>query len=210
MSMSPGDLLRTTIKFTQDYGSQIQNVFHFILSGTGAADEDDVTDAIISWLDNAFGVVDALMSPDVTIYEIAVKLIEFFTTPTPHWSPVMDVGYAYELPTFTPAATGDKLPPGVSAMVRYPTGYTHHEKRTYLGGFTEAACNADGQVGSTATASIATYMAATLVSWAVPNSNLEIIPCLPDVDQELYKYYDQAIFNPLWHYQRRRQLFVGI
>jgi hypothetical protein len=208
--IAPNDIVRTTIKFLHPYGSSIQNVFHFIMEGVGTADGEDVHGAIVAWLDNAWGNLEPYITDALAAYEVTTKLINFFAASEPGWHPVADLGYSGGLPTFTPTNVADVLPPAVSALVRFPTGYTKHEKRTYVGGFVETDNDSDAKQLAAQVAALLTFSEDLYTSTTVLVSGQDLTPVVPDVNDELYKYYSASVVPSSWHYQRRRQLLVGV
>jgi len=210
IQINPGDMIRTTVKFLNDNGSQIQNIYHFLVNGTGASDGDTVAAAVVAWLGNAYPVLNAYLSTSIALYEIVTNLIDFVAAPTPHWAPINNLGTDIAIPAFAPANPGDALAPGISALVRYPTGFSGHEKRSYIAGFTEQHNTIDAGLSALLVGTLATFSLACYTDWPIPGGTLELQPVVPDTDQDLYKFLIASIIPATWHYQRRRQILVGL
>jgi hypothetical protein len=208
--LSPGDIVRTTVKWAVPTASQIQNVFHWIVDGVENIDFLDAALAIRDQIDAAWTLIDDHLDDAMTLVEGIIYLLEWSTSPTPGWYATQYVGTFDDLDTFTPSAETPPMPAAVSMLLRFPTDVPKHEKRTYIGGFTEVATDNNDQWISTLM-DAATVAASTLLSGIdVPENASDLMPVVPDVNQEIYRYYGSAIIRSRPHYQRRRQLYVGV
>jgi hypothetical protein len=206
----PGDIIRTTVKWAVPTASQIQNVFHWIVDGVENIDFLDAALAVRDHIDTAWTLIDDYLDDAMTFVEGVIYLLEWSSSPTPGWIAAQYVGTFDDLDTFTPGGTGDPSPSAVSMLVRFPTDVPKHEKRTYIGGFTELGVGTSAAFVE-ALMTAATVWAATMTSGIdVPDNASDLVPIVPDVNQEIYRYYGSAIIRSLPHYQRRRQLYVGV
>lgn len=208
--LNAGDVVKGVIKFTNDYGSLIENVFHWVVDGPESIDGGAVGEAIRQKLDAAYTYIDDYIHTAVQFYALTVDLIEFFSSPTPHWEATAHLADAIELDTFTPANSVDPLPAQTAFMLRFLTGIPKHEKRTYLAGFTEQRNQTAGKPDATLTAAMVPLAAELYDVATISGSADELIPVVPDVNQEIYREYTGVIIPATWYTQRRRRLLVGI
>lgn len=205
--VSPGDIVRATVRLAHPYTSAIENVWHFYVDGTGVADGDDVLTAVDDFLRYVYATVDAFMHDDTTLESVIVNTLGFVVD---HWTTLTHLGQFFTITDFAPAYDAELLPAATSFMLRYQTYLAGTEGRKYLAPFTEYS-NVDDQIASGLTDLGALVLINTLLyEGDIPNSTLTLSNIVLNATQELYNYADVGAFRNRWNYQRRRRDSVGI
>jgi len=207
MTVALDDIVRATVRFALPAASAIENVWHFVIGGTGTATDLDVATAVETFLSYVYETLDILMDDETTLVDVVINTLLFVVD---HWETGVYVNTLDEIGAFTPASGGDPMPPGVTAMQRYLSQFPRHEGRKYYAPFTEST-NADSLITSSLTDLLSLVAIDILLYEAdIPNSNLTLALVNLTPDAELYTIPDHAIHGNRWAYQRRRKLYVGL
>lgn len=207
MAVQVGDIVRTTLKWADTHSSQIQNVFHFIAEGADPWTDYQAGTALLSWLGTRF----APLLPDIRIgvhgIEMLVDRIEFVLDA---WEIVERVWSTSDLDALTGTLTSEALPPATSLLIRFPTAVPGHEGRKYIGGMGEAESDTDGTPSSDCMTDAITAAALMVLPAIHVEVDGSLTPVIPDADQDIYRFFNQAIVPNEWAYQRRRKVGTGI
>lgn len=201
------DILRVTVKLSHPVASLIENVWHFLVDGTGFAAAADAVDAVDTFLILVYNTLDALMSDDTTWVDAVIDILTFVID---HWEVTGHVGNIDALTGFTPASGIDVMPPATAHMLRYLTDVPKHEGKKYFAPFTEVV-NTDGLITSSLTdLGNLVFLDTLLYEDAIPNSSLTLKGIVLDVNQNIYRFSGSGIQSNRWAQQRRRKKYVGI
>jgi len=208
MTVSAGSLVRCVIKLANANGSQIQNVYDFIMAGTGNADDADVVTGVKNFLEKAYEAVDTFISNDISFTEGLVTLLSFVVD---HWESVQALGSFTSIPNIVFDNGNANLPPAAAALIRLRTGVPKHEGRKYIGGLTVDDLDDDG-TRTDAFGNALVSMASQLLSGdeAIPDSTMTAQYVVLDANQQIHRYPENAIIPNEIAYQRRRKKYLGV
>jgi hypothetical protein len=203
-----GDILRIVVKLTHPYYSQIQNVFHMILLGGETVNDTDLLSPIQDFLGAVYGAIDTHIHQDTSVLEWGADIIEFVAD---HWEVITSVLAGIDSITgFTPAATGDPLPPASAGLLLIRPDTLKYSNRKFFAPFTEVASDSDGEAVSSLAIGLAAAGSAFFDEYPLASGPDYLQPCGVDTDQELHRFFDSAVAKAAWAYQRRRKRYVGI
>jgi hypothetical protein len=202
-----GDIVRAAVKFSHPVASIIENVWHFVLDGTGTCNFDDLLDALETILDAVYAAVDTYIHEDQSFVSCSVSLLIWAVD---QWLTVGSIQEAVALPSFTPAGVNDPLPPSNAPLVRFLTDVPLREGKKYFGLTTELSSDTDAR---NTTALIAALLAAGqefyLAEEEIADSDLTVHPCILSPTEDIYTTPTALVVRARPAVQRRRKEFVG-
>jgi len=208
MTAKVGDILQVVAEFSHPNSSAIQNKFNFYVGGAGEAENEDIVEAVTTWLELLYENLDDLMSTGILFVKAGIHSLVFLVD---HWELLEQLGVVEILTGFAGAADDAFLPPSSSLVVNLMTNVPGHVGRIYFGGFTEGANDTDGTPSATlvtAGANAGQMMSSAEVE--VANSDLTIRMVILDTDQAIHRYFLSTLTRNRWYSQRRRRVDVGI
>ncbi len=201
MTISPNAILRITATWTMPGTSLAQNVFYAKYVAGGAADEEDVVDDMLLWVETMFATMEDHMQAAVTLDGLDVSQ---WVSGTPgSW---VDIGEVAG--TFVGLAIGEALPLGVALVVRASTDIVKALSRKYLPGLVESAVNEN--VWET---NVLTDAVLFIVEWLVgPTGDGRTYNggTWSTVTQAFGKFIGEGVLSTIPGYQRRRKPGVGM
>lgn len=203
-----GDIVRAVVRFAHPDLSAVENVFHYILQGTGTAIPDDVITTVAASLEDIYGFIQSYMHEDTTLESVLCNLAVWAVD---HWLNVGNLGDAASLISFTPAATSDPLPDACAGLIRHVTDVPRRTGAKYYAPLSEAVVSTDGKLNST-------YVAAALnsgldyiaTSDAVPDSSLTLQAAIVSPVEDVWTPPSGVISRSEVAYQRRRKSLIGL
>lgn len=203
-----GDIVRAVVRLAHADTSAIENVYHFILSGTGTALPDDVLTAVANVLDDIHAFVEGHLEQYTTLESVLCNLAIWAVD---HWLNVGNLGDAASLLSFTPADTGVLLPDANSALVRHVTDVPRRTGGKYYGPVTASSLGSHGRLTSGVVSDFLnaglSYVAA---NEAVPDSALSLSPAIVSPVEDVWTPPSGVISRSELGYQRRRKSLIGL
>jgi len=207
-NVTPGDVLKLVVKFSHPYYSQIQNVFHMAAVGTDTVDDQQVAATVQDFLGAFYQAVDLYMSSAVSLISWGIDRIVWVGD---HWETIEAILDGIDTITgFTPAASGEVLPPAVAGLVLLRPDSLKHSGRKFIAPFTEAYNDADAEAVAPLTSAMANAGAAFFDLYPVDGEDLTLNPVIVSPTQNIYRYVDSVVAKAAWAYQRRRKRYLGI
>lgn len=202
MSISNGDIVRTTANFTLPDGTLYQNVFHHQRTGVGIISDAAHVTAIEAWLENMYNEIITYVKSTTTEALCSVDRVAFSIDA---WEVVENIGVF--TPDFNPAGGTNQLPNQVSPYVIFKTERPKSVGRKFLFPFIEEATNA----------SILEEAAIEdIVAWAddaVNSITLQaldyLVPGIPRTGVDSWLPFTLAVVTNIVGSQRRRRPGVG-
>jgi hypothetical protein len=203
-----GDIVRLALRLSSDYTSAIENVWHFILEGTGNCNADDLVDTVGGFADAIYNYLDTLMEVSVAFDQGPVSLLTWVVD---KWLNVGDAGDIGSITGFSPASEGDPLPDATSLLVRFLSDTARRTGAKYFGGFSELNNRAEGIASSTLVSAGVDVLDEVLgYSVEIPASTLTLVPVILSPTEEIWHYPSAGIVRSEWAYQRRRKSAIGV
>ena len=126
MTVAQSDVIRATAKMSIGV-EDIQNVYHFIVGGSGTPSDSDAMDAIVDCLDDAYAELELKISDEVTFDSIDFyNLTQETYMGSKNWT-TLTVG----------GEPGDMMPPQVCPFVLFDTDVLRSQGRKFLPPTTE-------------------------------------------------------------------------
>lgn len=200
MTIDNGVSIQAVQKINLPDGVEANNVFYFLCDFATPQDEDDIMDAIETFMENLYGEAAGIINEDCTIGPTIIY----------SWSGVLSewTRLGERTPTRAFTQVGDRLPHGVSLLIRAYTTQARCIGRKYLAGLGEGS-QTDNEWTAATLASAADFAAAWITPRAIDASN-ELLPgsfstktlaCRP--------FTDEVVVLTMPAYQRRRRPGVG-
>lgn len=159
MTINTGEYYRISARVTTSAGDQV-NVFHGVTSLDAAMSDADFLTAVSTGISLLYSTLNSYFANEVTPADIRVDQVSWSGSP-PEEVILRNVGTTTWTGTFAPSGSGDFLPPGVAAHIKWRTPAIKSIGRKFLYTITEASRNGGGW--STAFASaLATFGAAVV------------------------------------------------
>lgn len=192
MALGNGDIVRVGAVFEDGLGSEMVNVFHVALT-TVAADQAQIRDDIVEWLEDLYGAVlnrisDTIDTKRIELYNVSEDL------------PEIDLDWVGGL-TF--GGSGDPVASGVCALVIGRTAVKRKVGRKFLPPFANALLNS-GRWTTLTIADMNTFGSRWLDSFVATNGTT-ITGGVFGVDTGIFSTIVQAVGTPIPAYQRRRR-----
>jgi hypothetical protein len=206
MTISTGDIIRTTCRFKNAVSGDIVNVFHFYPIGTAVADADVVSD-IEDAIDAAYTEVASVLSSDTDPYDIRHDVVELVGGVEKVVRNISTSTWTLSAP---PSTSGDTLPQQDAAILNLRTVYPRVFGRKYLGALCEAS-NANGVLGGTGVGKVADFAVALLGDIVGTYVTLKVGVLSPKADPVLgyFAQFVGYVVNSITGTQRRRRAQRG-
>lgn len=197
MPIASSDILRVVAKMTNNYGAEIQNVYHIRCTVSSDPGDATVVDEIAEWMDDAYGQLDAAMPNNITFDTVQV------------WNESTDTFLGETgFPTITAgqqAAAG--LPNQTSPLALFNTNVNRSQGRKFLPPFTEGNLDDDGSPDLTAIAVIGYYIATILAG--ISGTGWSGAPGNWNVNLSRFVPWVWGVARNIYATQRRRYLGSG-
>jgi hypothetical protein len=187
--------------------SVIENVWHFILDGTGTCLLADLADAVETVMDDIYAEFDGYVSGGTTFQSGLISLLIWAVD---EWLTVGSIPNAFALPSFTPSVTEHPLPPSNAPYLRFLTDIPKRTGAKFFP-FVDEETNDDathlvaGAIAALLASGVAYYDAAE----AIANSQLTLLPVILSPTENVYTFPTAAVAYSTQRVQRRRQLLRG-
>lgn len=202
MALSANDVLKVVVSLAFPDSVIAQNIFWLLFEDTGGSnDDDDVLDDIETWVEAIYDHIDGTVSDEVTLDDAKVYV---YDSGDDDFDEVGD--RTLSVPFID---SGDFIPHGIACVSNASTSNPDVQGRKYWGGFTEAS-NLNGYM----TGGVLAGMALMIGEWITPFVGIEtgsdFTPGVYSLTKvAFFPFNDDADFNLLWGYQRRRKPGVG-
>lgn len=203
MTITAGDVLKSTVGFTLNDGSICQNIFHYKRWGIGILSDQAHVDAIETKVENMYAEVDDMISDDVSVNLCSVDKVEWVTD---HWEIVENIGTF--VPTITFAGTGEMLPNQSSAYVLFKTARPKTVGRKFLIPFEESRQSGSYLVQAAVDA-LVLWGDAALADILLQIGTDWLIPGVVRTGVDAWYPFDLGIVTNVLGSQRRRRPGVG-
>lgn len=203
MTITAGDILRTTVNFTLLDGTLFQNVYHHRRVGLGVITDATHITAIQAWAEAMYDELVSIVHSSVTEALSSVDIVEWVTD---KWMVVENIGVF--TPTFTPVGGTEALPNQISAFVVFKTARPKSVGRKFLFPMTEAS-QGQGILVPGSVTNIVAY-ADDAVNNLVISAPLDyLVPGIPRTSEDTFLDFTLAVVTNLVGTQRRRRPGVG-
>jgi len=194
-----GDIVKAVCSMHVSTGDDVQNVFHWRYVGPSASDAL-VNDALLEYVDDMYGLIQAGMPADMTFWSIDITNV------------TQEIFYgAYDWPgQISGGGSGDTMPEQNCALVTASTIRSKTLGKKFLGPFIESN-NADGVWAGGMVGSLASFAAAWLTDIAVDVAGALQPVVVHYVANQIVYYTDllaSHVTNAVYT-QRRRRRGVG-
>jgi len=203
-TVTNGEILRVSVRMKGPNAQDIVNVFHFQAIFADSQDDEDVVAIINTWLNVSYGSIHDRLPSVMSPYDYKVDVVA--------WSAyklhiVRNIGTFLWTLTAPPNGTGDYMPAGVAALLKFTTGAGKHYGRKFIGPLLEA----DITAGSLTAGAISTLSA--LATLWLDQADISVGNVLqPGIVHNLsgtFLPFLDAVVNAVAAYQRRRKPNVG-
>jgi len=205
--IAAGDILQGVVHVSHPNSSAIQNVFHWLVTGTGSEDSATALPLISDQLELAYGLIEPYMANLAEVTRLVFVSLQWVVD---HWETLTLLGELLApFSTFNPTDSAHILPPGVSATGMLVTGLPRRIGRKYFAPFTEVNNDLEGD----ATAGLVVGVANALSAYdtIVPlNAGLDAEPVVLARDGPNPNPIAYVAAGPIFAYQRRRKINRGI
>ncbi len=205
MTISDGDVLRASARWSGPNAQDIVNVWYFQADFTTTDTDEDVFDAVDTFITRVFLPFDDDLSTDMTPVDLKVDIVDFVGG---KWVVTHNVGFGPWGAGITTTEASDNLPPGAAAVGFLYTALGKHQGRKFFGGFTEDGSSGSGSVDSTMQTRILLGLAQLLIDEIVQAGN-NLVSVVPDTVFGIPREVLAVALNATWGYQRRRRQGVG-
>lgn len=205
MTVSNGDVIRVSARQELEDGQDHVSVFHYIADFQSDQTDQTVVDAVMEEIDNAFGALNGYISNTTSKVDMKFDKVEFIGGVLEQ---VYNLGtYLWTGATYTPAGSGETLPPGVAALCKFTTVLGRVYGRKFLGGLIEGAQNGGTLVAGCLTA-LASFGATILTDVVIDASN-SLAAGVMSSKVSGYVGFQEADASDNVAYQRRRRVGTG-
>jgi hypothetical protein len=207
MAIGPGDVIRVVSKLQNEDSNIVENVFHFVVTGTGAASNEQVTTAVQTAMSDWWSYFEEFINDQYDPLTLKADLVSWVGDT---WKVVENIflGPFTDPPTFTDSS--DPLPPGVAGLGRFITTLAKHTGRKFIAGFCEDSQGATGKLAPAIAALIISALVDMITGTAIGATGLTIKAAVPDTTDGTVRQPYTASSTGTWSYQRRRRTGVGI
>jgi hypothetical protein len=202
MTVSIGDIVRTTVNFALADGTQYQNVYHHKRGGVGDFSDAAVVTALELWAEAMYQELVSLVRSNVVEQLSYVDRVEWDVS---EWVVVENIGTF--TPLFVPVAATDAMPNQVSPFVVFKTARPRTVGRKFLFPLTEAAQDAGILTAGSVTAIVAYADDAVNDIILAPAGTL--VPGVPRTSVNDWQEFYVAVVTDLLGTQRRRRPGYG-
>lgn len=201
MTVVNNDIIKAVQKINMPDSVVAINVFYFEAELVASQTDQDVVDAIETWMENLYDNVASSMDNGVSLGEMPV----YRATGVPIEWELIGTG----TPTKVGTQTDDMLPHGVSALTRAYSSRSKTIARKYIPGFSEATQSDGDWVGGTLTA-LGSFNADWAAGLTLSASNYLFPGVWSTVTGFIYRLTSEFVILAQPAYQRRRRPGVGI
>lgn len=150
MTINTGEYFRVSLRVTTSAGDQV-NVYHGKTILDAPMSDTDFLTAVASAFSTKYGSLNSYFANEVVPADIRVDQVSWGGSPLEEQI-IRNVGTTTWVGTFAPSGSGDFLPPGVAAHVKWRTSAIKCIGRKFLYTITEASRNGGGWSSAFATA----------------------------------------------------------
>lgn len=205
MTIVDGDILQASARFTDPKGNDHVNVYHFEAVLTDSQTDQTVFDEIDAFLTSVYTEFDSYLMATAEPRDLKVDVIDWVDN---KWTTVRSVGFGSWGAGINTSSSGDQLPPGVAALVKFGTGFGRHIGRKFIGMMPENLNQTNGTLSATLIGAMATGFGNLLVGHEISSLNYLNYRVLDRLEGTVYDALE-LIINGIWSYQRRRREGVG-
>lgn len=205
MTVANGEVLRVAARHYNTDTNDVINVFHYKANFAASQVDQDVIDAVMEDIDNAYGALNAYMSNTYDKIDMKFDVVEFVGGVA---KITRNLGtHIWTGATYVPGMTGDVLPPGVAALVKFLTGIGKTYGRKFIAGLGEGSQNA-GLWGSPTVTALGVFAANLLSDVVVSAGNTLGLGVMSARSADFVAATEADFSNPI-AYQRRRRPGTG-
>lgn len=140
MTIEPGDVIRISARQEMQQSQDHVSVFHYLAVLADDQTDEDMMDLIAEEIDLAFSTIQGFITTGQEVLDMKFDIVEFQSGVE---KIIRNVGLmVWPDGVYEPAGTGEVLPPGVCALVKFLTSIGKVYGRKFLGGLIETAQNA--------------------------------------------------------------------
>jgi hypothetical protein len=194
--------LRVAVRFKDQNGSDVVNVWHFVVDGTNY-DEGDLMDAIDGYLTSVYTEFDSSLCEDAVTYDMKVDSVDFIDD---KWETIWNVGQSTWGSGLNMNNSTDPLPAGAALLAFLYTNVGKHLGKKFFGLFCEDA-NSEGHTVAGARTHVLSGLTKLLTPYVVDGST-NLIASLLGSDGVIRAIEDVGVAIE-WAYQRRRRKGTG-
>jgi len=205
MTINNGDVLRASARWSGPNGQDIVNVWYFQADFTTTDTDEDVFDAIDTFLTRIFLPFDDDLLTTMTPVDLKVDVVDFIGG---KWVVTHNVSFGPWGAGITQTDAGETLVPGAAAVGFLQTALGKHQGRKFFGGFGIDSNSPSGAVDSSVQSRILLGLAQLLIDEVVQAGN-NLVSVVPDTVFGIAREILSVALNAHWGYQRRRRPGVG-
>lgn len=205
MTVADGEVIRASARWSGYHQQDLVNVYHFRTDFATAQDEQDVFDAVDTYLQSVYALMDGLMSSGVYVNDLKVDVVQYIAA---KWKVTQNVSFGPWGSTLATAAGDDVLPAGDAMVGFLYTSLGKHQGRKFFGGFTETSNTASGAVNSGLQTICISALTLLLTPYTISAGN-DLITVVPGVYDGVVRDVISVGVNGHWGYQRNRKPGVG-
>ncbi len=205
VTVSPNDILRVALRFSDANGSDVMNVYHFTAAFAAGQSDTDVKNALDAGLSLAYEGIESVLDDSLAPIDMKVDVISWDTD---HWTTDTAI---YDGPwgaSIDNIAVGDPLVPGAAGLLTMHTSIVKLVGRKFIGGFVDTIKDTLGNMTSAFQATFLTAFDILLDGIEVAASNSLLYIIISTLDGS-FNVVDQISVSPHFAYQRRRRPGVG-
>jgi hypothetical protein len=202
MAVNDGDVLRATVGFYLPELQVAQNTFWFECQFADSQAEEDVYDAIDTYLSTMYDYWDIYMENSVTM---APMRIDKMVWNTDKWEVSANVGSGAWGSTLVPADGSDSLPAGTAHLGFFDIlTAAKHQGKKFFAGFCEDMNGPNGGASATLNAAIVEGITELLTPYVISAGN-SLVHVIADFLTGAVREPTGVHGSGVWAYQRRRR-----
>jgi hypothetical protein len=202
----PNDaILVASARFKDASDNDCVNVYNFKCDFTAAQTEEDVFDAIDTYLTTVYGAFDNFLDGTANAYDLKVDVIEFTDG---EWKVVQNVGFGPWGSGIILAALDETAPGGVAALGKLYTGLGRHTGKKFFGLLDDEVFTNTGELTSTVVSAVETGLTYLLTPHVISAGN-ELIAVVVDRAFDVVREVIEVGCSSIIAYQRRRRAGTG-
>lgn len=197
MTVQINDIVRVTAKLEQG-GDDIQNVYHVKNVGSGAVADATFLASAVTWMDDCYDYMDALMGDAVDFVSVeAFNITQGAPIGEDSWDTMTSGG----------DAANQEYAKQCCALIRFPTATAKSQGRKFIGGLTEALLDNGGVLTGAVTTQLGLMAAEILAGFVSDTQDFEVGNW--SASKSRWAPWISAIVNTYNAVQRRRAAGVG-
>lgn len=205
MSVADGEVIRVSARQEMAGDQDHVSVFHYLCDFAAPQTEGDVMDAIAEDIDTAFSTLNAIITTGQDPLDMKFDVVEFVGGLLKITRNIGLIIWPDVL--YNPTGAGDKLPPGVAALVKFLTGIGKVYGRKFIGGLIETAQDG-GNLTSAALTALGLFGGAILSDPAIDVNNW-FEPGVMSTREQDFVIFSEVDASGNIAYQRRRRKGTG-